>query len=270
MSKKVEKNILKTLKKKERFSSYSDEGVRPPRVAEKETKISKLKKSESPLYKEYIKKRNNTQSILRRAKNDDIDVSDIVLPNVPQVISEGSVRRITDIHDKVKKEVAKRRRLKRYKSKERLPKKLPKAALDNLKEAIKKAVTYDGIDDQKWQRHINYQKAVQASGRVANELLYYMMKKHRADLEAEEPGHSEKWYQISAENELILAAGEIFRTAEDKLNAFLWGYEMPNVPEKPTYYAALREILGEPLTPEERDRLMQTGELEFVDAELYD
>lgn len=266
MSKKVEKNILKTLKKKERFSSYSDEGVRSPRVAEKKTKISNLKKSESPLYKEYIKKRNNTQSILRRAKNDDIDVSDIVLPNVPQVISEGSVRRMTDIHDKVKKEVAKRRRIK-----DKIPPRPPRTSLDNLEAMIQKAVNYDGMEPgDEWERSDVYVDMVNQSGEAAQNLLDYMKAKHERDIRAKYKGHSQEWYDVMSEIALIKGAEEVIRKETARTTAFLWGYAYPEDPPKPSYYAAIRELLGYPLTPKESERLLSTGQLEFVDAEMYE
>lgn len=223
-------------------------------------------KSASPFYSEYMRVRSNIQAILRRAQRDGIDVSDLEVPPIPKTITQGSVNRIKKIHDKIKNEVAKRRRIK-----DKIPPRPPRTALDNLEKMIQKAVNYDGMEPgDEWERSDVYVDMVNQSGEAAQNLLDYMKAKHARDIRAKYKGHSQEWYDVMTEITLIKCAEEVIRKETARTTAFLWGYAFPSQPPKPSYYAAIRELLGYPLTPKESERLLSTGQLEFVDAEMYE
>lgn len=223
-------------------------------------------KSNSQFYAEYMRVRANIQAILRRAQRDGIDVSDLVIPSIPKTITQGSVKRIKKIHDNIKNEVAKRRRIK-----DKIPPRPPRTALDNLEAMIQKAVNYDGMEPgDEWERSDVYVDMVNQSGEAAQNLLDYMEAKHERDIRAKYKGHSQEWYDVMTEITLIKCAEEVIRKETARTTAFLWGYAYPEDPPKPSYYAAIRELLGYPLTPKESERLLSTGQLEFVDAEMYE
>lgn len=218
---------------------------------------------------EYARIRKNLMSVLSRARRDGVEVSDINIPNIPKRITEGSVRRIKKIHEEAKHEIAKRRRIKRYerakKPKEILPKRKPRAALDNLIAIVEKAMIF--ADDIHESEYSYYEGCVRACGEKAHELIEEMLTENETEAMAKYPGHSDEFYEIVAENVMIDAAEEILRNRQQQLEYYLYGFSsekggMPDSDPKPIYYAAFRSLMGKPLTSEEYEKLI-TGPFEL-------
>lgn len=208
---------------------------------------------------EYYRLRENAQRIISRARRDDIDTSGLYIPPIPKRITAGSVRRMEKIHQEIKEEIARRRRIARY-----LPRRKSPVALENLKKMIKDAANYH--EKGKTERYI---AAVQASGKAAQVLMDRIEEIVANDVQKKYPKKSPLWREITTENTIITNAENLLREQEEKVNKFLTGYEFPNEDPKPSYYAIMRAMLGAPLSPEEEEDLFH-GEFELWQSEEYE
>lgn len=208
---------------------------------------------------EYYRLRENAQRIISRARRDDIDTSGLSIPPIPKRITAGSVRRMEKIHQEIKEEIARRRRIAR-----RLPRRKSPVALENLKKMIEYAATYD--EPGKTKRYI---AAVRASGNAAEVLLDRITEIVAKDVREKYPKKPPLWREITTENTIVTNAENLLREQEEKVNKFLFGYEWPTDDPKPSYYAIMRAMLGAPLSPEEEEDLFH-GEFELWQSEEYE
>jgi len=231
-------------------------------------------KRTSPYEAEYQRQWDNTRAILSRARRDGVDVSDLEMPSKPKRITAGSVRKITKIHDKILDEVAKRRRIKRYKekrkAKEKLPDRLPNAAIDNLQYIIDEAITFREEDNP------YYEACVNACGGTADDVFKAIKQDAYDEVRSKYHGHSDEWYDIMAHNSIVTKAENLLREGSDTLQKFLWFCDtktgnggMPEDDPKPMYLRIIRSMLGKPMSPEEVEALIYGDIDEGTPAENY-
>lgn len=214
----------------------------------------------------YFRIRRNAQAILRDAKKDGIDVSDLepMIPLIPKEITEGSIRRITKVHAAIKKEVARRRRLKRY-SMYKSPGNVSSKALDDLKAKIQTAINW--VEDEVIGWHdgkrkvisATYKKMIRKSGRKANDIMQSLINRAKRKAEKMHPRPTSggtitrsQWIENMAKIILIKTAEKILREYEEKVEHFLFGYGDPGdiSYDKPTDLLLFVKVMDEEVTPE--------------------